>query len=74
MDWYLLGYVAGAAVIAAVELVALLNRRPGDTLSEHVWRWIGLGRRWTVTFMLRRAVLAAFLGWLLLHLITGWNP
>jgi hypothetical protein len=74
LDWYLVGYLAGGLVILAVELVALLNRQRGDTLSEHVWRWVGVGRRWTVVFTLRRLVVVVFLGWLLLHLTTGWNP
>lgn len=74
MDWYLAGYIAGSVVIGAVELVALFNKQPGDTLSEHIWRWVGLHRRWTLAFTVRRLVVVAFLGWLLLHLAFGWNP
>jgi hypothetical protein len=72
VDWYLLGYLAGGLIIGAVELVALFNRRDGDTLSEHVWKWVGIGRRWTIGFTLRRLVVVLFLGWLLLHLTLGW--
>lgn len=72
MDWYLFGYLAGGLIIGVVELVALLNKRDGDTLSEHVWKWVGVGRHWTVGFTIRRLAVVVFLGWLLFHLSLGW--
>jgi hypothetical protein len=60
--------VLSAAV--AVEAAALANKQPGDTLSEHVWRWFSIkeqGRAWRV----RRFALLAGLAWLAAHLLTG---
>ena len=53
-----------------IELPALRNRQPGDTLSEHVWAWCsikGKGRAWR----LRRLALVILLAWLSLHMLTG---
>jgi hypothetical protein len=72
MDWYLAGYAVGGAIIGAVELTALFRRRPGTTLSEHWWRWVGIGRPWTVAFAVRRILLGAALAWLFVHLTFGW--
>lgn len=57
----------------AIELPALANRADGDTLSEHFWRWLKVADprpSWLVWTL--RALLAAFLGWLALHLTLGW--
>jgi hypothetical protein len=54
----------------AIEGVALCNKQPGDTLSEHVWDWAsirGKGAGWRA----RRFALLAFLCWLLLHFLSG---
>ncbi len=56
--------------------MALANSRPGDTLSEHAWAWLGYGGEgslrhpsgWT---RLRRFMLLAGLAWLVVHLLTG---
>lgn len=62
---------------AAVEGMALVNSRAGDTLSEHVWAWFGTKRGpagmrapsgWTRA---RRFVLLAFMAWLSVHFLTG---
>ena len=29
-----------AVLVALLELLAIRRRSPGDTLSEHVWRWV----------------------------------
>lgn len=62
----------------AVEAVALLNSRDGDTLSEHVWAWFGTEwhkgatpRQRSGWTQLRRIVLLAFLVWLTAHFMTG---
>jgi hypothetical protein len=69
---------AGWAVyFLVVEGMALFNSKPGDTLSEHVWAFIGIRRKaadprdpsgWT---RLRRFAVLAFLAWLSVHLLTG---
>jgi hypothetical protein len=54
----------------AIEGVALCNKQPGDTLSEHVWDWASIkdkGAGWR----LRRVGLLMFLAWLVAHFLTG---
>jgi hypothetical protein len=66
---------------AVVEGVALANSRGGDTLSEHVWAFLGIDRNtvgtpdpgrhpsgWT---RLRRFLVLAFLAWLAAHFLSG---
>ena len=53
-----------------LEGIALLNRTPGDTLSENVWRTL-LPARGQKYWRLRRFVLLAFMAWLTLHFLTG---
>lgn len=57
-------------LFAGIEGAAAFNKKPGDTLSEHVWRWVGL-RDKPKGWRYRRAGLFAFLAWLLIHLVTG---
>jgi hypothetical protein len=57
--WVLLG-----AAVAVIEGLALVNRKKGDTLSEHVWAVMKLGRA-------ARVVLVLFWCWLSIHLVTG---
>ena len=65
-----------------IEGVALFNSRSGDTLSEHIWAWLGVRRgdagkpgygfvapRWTLR--VARLLLIFFLVWLTLHFVTG---
>lgn len=63
-----------AAYFLAVEGWALYRSKPGDTLSEHVWAFLGAGRGgrqpsgWTRA---RRFLVLAFLAWLVAHFLTG---
>lgn len=68
--WCWLGW---GAYFLVVEGLALANSRAGDTLSEHVWAWLGIGegRRRSGWTQARRALLVAFLAWLTLHFLTG---
>lgn len=57
-------------MFVVIEGWALINKDRGDTLSEHVWKWFRIRekpRQWTV----RRAALAVFLVWLLVHMVAG---
>ena len=54
-----------------IEGAALFRKAPNDTLSEHVWAVFRIRdkpRAWTW----RRAVLAGFLVWLLVHMVAGF--
>lgn len=73
-------WIAWGVYFAVVEGMALFNSTPGDTLSEHVWAWLGYAATgsgplnlrkpsgWT---RLRRFLTLAFLAWLAIHLLTG---
>lgn len=37
-------WVAWGLMFAVIEGVALFNSTRGDTLSEHAWAWLGVGR------------------------------
>lgn len=66
-----MAWVLWLAMFAVIELPALLNKRSEDTLSETIWRWFRIRdkpQQWTW----RRAVLAAFLTWLLVHFVAGF--
>jgi hypothetical protein len=54
-----------------VEGLALWNRRIGDTLSEHIWRWLGIGQTVTQWIRVRRFITLAGLLWMILHFFTG---
>lgn len=70
--WFWLAWF-GAFVF--MEGNALANHTNGDTLSETVWRWLRIGSArnpGTVAWTWRSFVLAAFLVWLVPHLMFGW--
>jgi len=80
MTVFTVGWLIWIGFFAIEEGIALTNKRNGDTLSEHVWRWFAIpeagtkadGKRpSTVGMRLRRFVLLAFMVWLVLHFITG---
>lgn len=63
------------AYFAVVEGVALFNSVGNDTLSEHVWAFLGYEERRvgppTGWQRLRRFATLAGLAWLVVHLLTG---
>ena len=59
-------WVAWLALFLVIEGAAILNSKKGDTLSEHVWRWIPYkSARWVA--------LGGFLAWLAYHFLLD-NP
>lgn len=77
MDKFTVLWIAWLGAFAIIEGVALTNKQDGDTLSEHVWKWTGIGDiskpRPTMTagIRARRFALLAFMAWLTLHFLTG---
>lgn len=61
MSWWSWAWALLALVGVTLEIAALVNRRRGDTLSEHVWKL-----QWPV-----RAVVVGFVGWLTWHFAFG---
>lgn len=72
--WTILWFGWGAYFVV-VEGVALSNSKGGDTLSEHVWAFLGYRERRvgppTGSQRLRRFATLAGLCWLVVHLLTG---
>lgn len=71
MSGYTFAWLLWGAMFVAIEYPAITNKQPGDTLSEHIWRWgavKGKPRGW----QWRRLVLLTSLSWLTAHLLTGW--
>jgi hypothetical protein len=69
--WLWLGW---GLYFLVVEGMALFNAKPGDTLSEHVWAFLGYseGVRYPTGWTrLRRFLVLAFLAWLVVHFLTG---
>lgn len=42
MSWFTLAWILWALAFCVIEGVALVNRQRGDTLSEHMWAWLGI--------------------------------
>ncbi|MEU3091958.1 hypothetical protein ACWCQ0_43815 [Streptomyces massasporeus] len=69
---FTVAWVAWLGFFVVIEGAALHLKEPGDTLSEHIWKWFHTAKD-TVpdrTTRLRRFVLVAFLAWLSAHFLT----
>ncbi|ROO85564.1 hypothetical protein EDD29_3110 [Actinocorallia herbida] len=69
---FTLSWVIWILAFVLLEGAALARRAPGDTLSEHVWRWFRVKdpRPTALTWVLR-AVLLTGCVWLTGHLAFG---
>ncbi len=70
LEGYTLAWLIWLLQFAAIEGAALVNKRDGDTLSEHVWRWFSM-RQKGAGWRMRRFALLAFLAWLVAHFLTA---
>ena len=57
-------WVAWLALFAVIEGAAILNKKKGDTLSEHVWKWFPKNTA-------RGVALVGFMAWLFWHFVSG---
>ena len=71
MSAYTWAWLWWLGMFIAIEVPAIVNRRPGDTLSEHLRSWFAT-RAKPVQWRLRRLALLLFLVWLVVHLFLGW--
>ncbi|WP_189112234.1 hypothetical protein [Pilimelia terevasa] len=76
MDIWTIGWLAWLGLFVVLEGVALARKAPDDTLSEHVWKWFGIGRpgnrpKFSGWVKFRRFALLAFLAWLVAHFLSG---
>jgi hypothetical protein len=70
MDGFTVAWLFWFAMFAVIEGVALFNKRRGDTLSEHVWKWFSVKEK-SGGWLVRRGVLALFLTWLTVHMLAS---
>jgi len=63
-------WIIWGVLFLAIEGAAVFNKSSGDTLSQHIWKWLGKngypkpsGYKW------RRAALGGFFVWLIAHLL-----
>ncbi len=68
MDIYTIAWLIWIVVFFAIEIPALLNKRKGDTLTEHIRVWFAVGKK-TKWSKLRRLTLLVALVWLSVHLL-----
>lgn len=67
-DSYTVMWILWGLFFAVIEGQAILDKRHGDTLSEHVWKWIGKkGYEKPKWYKARRGVLGLGLLWLIAH-------
>lgn len=66
--WITLGAIGGIT-----EIIALLRKARGDTLSEHIWAWWHVrDPRPTPLVVVGRIILLTIMIWLTGHLAFGW--
>ena len=70
MDVYTALWVLWLATFVVIEGFALANKKRGDTLSEHVWKWFSIKGK-SKGFKFRRVVLLVLMTWLTVHFVTG---
>jgi len=65
-------WVVWGIMFVAIEGAALFNKQKGDTLSEFVWKFLGVkGHPLPSGYKWRRGALAVSFAWLVLHFFTG---
>ena len=70
MDKWTVLWIVWLALFLMIEIPAVLDKTPGNTFSEHLWKWASMkdkGTAWRV----RRLILLIVLIWLIAHLLTG---
>lgn len=65
-------WILWGVAFVVIEGLALRRAAPGDTLSEHIWRWFAVkDYRWKKLVHLRRAVMVLFMAELTVHFASG---
>jgi len=70
---YTWAWIAWILGFLGLEYMALRNKKPGDTLSEHVWKVIGTKHQGTKTALMwtARVGLGILVAWLIPHFFTA---
>lgn len=85
-NWFTVSWVLLGLAAIVIEGIALFNSVRNDTLSEHLWAWLGI-RNWTWkhppktdnpkyitpvwTLRVARFVFFSAMAWFTLHILTG---
>lgn len=70
---WIVGLIAAGVYFAVVETWAFIDGKPNDdTLSGHVWAWVGTYRGWHGWRVAPRIAVLVFLLWLAEHFTFGW--
>lgn len=73
MSLWTVGWLLWIAWFVVEEGVALALKKPGRTLSEHVWDWLNVyDKRPTALTVMGRTALAIGGIWLAGHFAMGW--
>lgn len=67
---YTLAWYIWFMLFAVIEGGAIFNKKKGDTLSEHLWRWASIKEK-SNGWRLRRVGLTFTMVWIFIHIITG---
>jgi hypothetical protein len=67
---YTILWIMWILAFLVIEGAAIFNKDPGDTLSEHVWKWFSVTDK-GIGWRIKRVILLAFMGWLTVHFMTG---
>jgi hypothetical protein len=68
-----IGLAAAGVCFVVFETWAFIDGKPDtDTLSGHVWAWVGTRRGWSGWRVAPRLALLVFLLWLAEHFTFGW--
>lgn len=72
---YTIAWILWIVGFAAIEYMAIKDKKEGDTLSEHVWEVIGTDNKGKKTAAMwgARIVLGVGFAWLVPHFFTGWS-
>ena len=70
-DTYTWLWIAWLLAFIGIEAAALINKDKGDTLSEHIWKWFSVKEGDSNRRTFRMVMLGGFLGWLVVHFMTG---
>lgn len=63
-------WAVGFLLLFLGEMLALVSMAPGDTITEVVTDWMGVGEPTTPVNLVIRMGVIGFLGWLLFHFTT----
>jgi len=64
--WLWIAWIVG--VLLTFLVLEISGYSQHGTLSEQLWRWLGMGQDWTIAYLTRRLVLGFFMIWLFLHI------